>query len=75
MSDAQTLAVRSVARGAVLFSKKQLERSMEYVIAACSLGALLVCLTVIGMIRGYDVEVTFHPPIFFKLKVTRPRQP
>jgi hypothetical protein len=48
---------------------------MDYMIAACSLGALLVCLAVIGMFRGYDIELTFHPPVFFKVKVTRPRQP
>jgi hypothetical protein len=48
---------------------------MDHMIAACSLGALLVCLAVIGMFRGYDIELTFHPPVFFKVKVTRPRQP
>lgn len=41
---------------------------MDYMLAACSLGALLVYLAVIGMIRGYDIELTFHPPVFFKVK-------
>jgi hypothetical protein len=47
---------------------------MEYVIAACALGALLICLAAIGIIRGYDIEVTFHPPVSFRAKMTR-RQP
>ena len=48
MADAQTVPVRSVARGGP-FLKERLEYSMDYMIAACSLGALLVCLAVIGM--------------------------
>ena len=39
---------------------------MDYMIAACALGALLICLAVIGMLRGYDIEMTFHAPIFLK---------
>lgn len=57
------------------FLNERLEYSMDYVIAACSLGALLICPAVIGMFRGYDIELTFHPPVTSKVKVTRPRQP
>ena len=74
MAGAQTPPVRSVAWDGP-FLKERLEYSMDYMIAACSIGALLVCLAVIGMIRGYDIELTFHPPVFFKVKVTRARQP
>jgi hypothetical protein len=42
---------------------------MDYMIAACSLGALLICLIVIGMFRGYDIELTFHPPVSSKFKL------
>jgi len=48
---------------------------MDYLIAVCALGALLVCLAVIGMLRDYDIEITFHPPMFFKVRITRPRRP
>ena len=44
---------------------------METVIAACLLAAFLACVAVIGMTLGYNVELTFHPPIFIKLKLTR----
>ena len=48
---------------------------MEYMIAACALGALLICLAVIGVLRDYDIEISFHPPISFKIKITRTGQP
>ena len=48
---------------------------METVIAAFSLAAFLACVAVMGMIFRYNVELTFHPPIFIKLKLTRTREP
>jgi hypothetical protein len=48
---------------------------METVIAACLLVAFLACVAVIGMTLGYNVELTFHPPIFIKLKLTRTGEP
>ena len=48
---------------------------METVIAAFSLAGFLACVAVMGMIFGYNVELTFHPPIFIKLKFTRNREP
>jgi hypothetical protein len=48
---------------------------MDYMISACALGALLICLAVIAMMRDYDIEISFHPPIFFKVKISRTRKP
>jgi hypothetical protein len=47
---------------------------MDYVIVVCALGALLICLAIVGMAQGYDVEIVFHPPIYFKVKITRARK-
>jgi hypothetical protein len=48
---------------------------MEFVIAALSLAGLVLCVVVLGMAFGYDlVEVTFHPPIFVKIKLNRSRR-
>ena len=47
---------------------------MDYLIAALLLVALLIAIVALGISRGYDlVELTFHPPIFVKLKLTRTR--
>jgi hypothetical protein len=44
---------------------------MLYIIAGISVAALLG-IVVLGVALGYDlVELTFHPPIFVKLKLTR----
>jgi len=48
---------------------------MDYMIAACALGALLICLAAVGIFRDYDIEISFHPPVFFKVKITRARRP
>jgi hypothetical protein len=48
---------------------------MPYVIAACTLGILLMGLAVVAMTRDYDIEITFHPPIFFKVKICKARKP
>jgi hypothetical protein len=48
---------------------------MDYIIAAISLAALLALIVVLGMALGYDfVELTFHPPILVKIKLTRARR-
>jgi hypothetical protein len=47
---------------------------MEFVIAALSLVGLILCVVVLGIAFGYDlVELTFHPPIFVKIKLNRSR--
>jgi hypothetical protein len=46
---------------------------MVYVIAVCVLGTLLIFLAGIGVMRGYDIEVTFHPPVSFRVKITKVR--
>jgi hypothetical protein len=47
------------------------ESGMLYIIAGISVAALLG-IVVLGVALGYDlVELTFHPPIFVKLKLTR----
>lgn len=44
---------------------------MLYIIVGISVAALLG-IVVLGVALGYDlVELTFHPPIFVKLKLTR----
>jgi hypothetical protein len=48
---------------------------MAYLIATSSLVALLICLAGLGVALGYNVEFTFHPPIFVKIKLTRIRNP
>jgi hypothetical protein len=48
---------------------------MALLIACSSLVALLIILAGLGVARGYNVEVTFHPPIFVKIKLTRNGQP
>jgi hypothetical protein len=47
---------------------------MGYLVVAAAFVALLVfaSLTVIAITLGYNIEVTFHPPIFIKIKFTRP---
>jgi hypothetical protein len=48
------------------------ESAMGYIVAALSVAALLLCIVILGMVLGYDsVELTFHPPIFVKLKLAR----
>jgi hypothetical protein len=47
---------------------------MDYLVAALLLAVLLIAIAALGISRGYDlVELTFHPPIFVKLKLTRTR--
>jgi hypothetical protein len=48
---------------------------MGYIIAVLSPAAVLLCIVVLGMALGYDlVELTFHPPIFVKIKMNRSRR-
>ena len=47
---------------------------MAYIYVVASLVALLVCLAALGVLMGYNVELTFHPPIFFKVKLSTTRQ-
>jgi hypothetical protein len=42
-----------------------------YMITVAALVALLILLAALGIMRGCNVEITFHPPIFVKIKVTR----
>jgi len=44
---------------------------MSYVIAAFLLGGFLISIVAFALSLGYDVELTFHPPIFVKLKLNR----
>jgi hypothetical protein len=39
-----------------------------------SLLALLIGLAALGVGLGYNVEFTFHPPIFVEIKLTKSRQ-
>jgi hypothetical protein len=48
---------------------------MPYMIAACVLGILLMGLAVVAMARDYDIEISFHPPISFKVKICKARKP
>jgi hypothetical protein len=44
--------------------------TMDYMIAASALVALIICVAILGIFRGYDVEITFHSPVFVKIKIT-----
>jgi hypothetical protein len=45
---------------------------VSYVIVALSVAALFLSIVILGMLLGYDsVELTFHPPIFVKIKLAR----
>jgi hypothetical protein len=48
---------------------------MAYLIATASIVTLLICLAALGVILDCNVELTFHPPVFIKLKITRNRHP
>ena len=48
---------------------------MEILIATCILLALLIGLAALGVLKEYNVEFTFHPPLFVKIKLTRNRAP
>jgi hypothetical protein len=44
---------------------------MAYLIAISILMVLLIFLVAFAIVRDYNVEFTFHPPIFIKIKLTR----
>lgn len=45
---------------------------MWYITAGVSLGVALLCIVILGVAFGYDlVELTFHPPIILKIKLTK----
>jgi hypothetical protein len=48
---------------------------MAYLIAVVSVVVLLILLAALAVVLGYNVELTFHPPIFIKVKLTRNRYP
>jgi hypothetical protein len=48
---------------------------MEFLIATCVLLALFIGLAALGVLKEYNVEFTFHPPLFVKIKLTRNRVP
>lgn len=48
---------------------------MEYMLVASAVVALVILVAVLGILRGCDVEITFHAPIFVKIRVTAARQP
>ena len=48
---------------------------MAILIGTCVLVALLIGLAALGVLKEYNVEFTFHPPLFVKIKLTRNRAP
>ena len=48
---------------------------MAILISTCVLVALLIGLAALGVLKEYNVEFTFHPPLFVKIKLTRNRVP
>jgi hypothetical protein len=50
---------------------------MEYMVVGSVLGALVIALCALGIVCGCDIEMTFHPPILIRIKVSRvaERQP
>lgn len=54
---------------------KKVGHEMEYMITGSALVALLIAVAMLGIVRDCDVEITFHPPVFVRIKVTRPQRP
>jgi hypothetical protein len=46
---------------------------MPILIASCILIALVIGLAALGVLKEYNVEFTFHPPLLVKIKLTRNR--
>jgi hypothetical protein len=75
MGEGRLNCARTCDVGVALCLAKKVVKSMTYMIVPFALGALLICLAAVGMALDYDVEITFRPPIYFKVKITRARQP
>jgi hypothetical protein len=43
---------------------------MTYLVVVFLIAVLVIGLAVLAVIRGYDVELAFHPPILVKVKLT-----
>jgi hypothetical protein len=48
---------------------------MDYLIATSALAALLILLAALGTVLGYNVDLTFHPPVFVRIRLTKPSNP